>query len=99
MVTKFGFSDLGPIAYNTDKDSIFLGKDIMKNRKEYSQKTSKEIDKQIINIANKAINYAISLLSDKVSLMDSLVDELIINETLESEYVINSLNYFLSKTE
>ena len=97
MVTKFGFSDLGPIAYETEKDSIFLGKDIMKNRKEYSQKTSKEIDRQIISIANSAINHAINLLSDKVLLMDNLVDELIVNETLESEYVKNSLKLFISK--
>ena len=96
MVTKFGFSDLGPVAYDSEKESIFLGKDIMKNRKEYSQKTSKEIDKQIISIANKAINHAINLLADKAPLMDTLVDELIVNETLESEYVINSLNSYLS---
>ncbi len=96
MVTKFGFSDLGPIAYDSEKDSIFLGKDIMKNRQEYSQKTSMEIDQQIISITNKAINHAIKLLSDKVPLMDSLVDELIVNETLESEYVVNSLNSYLS---
>ena len=68
----------------------------MKNRKEYSQKTSQEIDKQIISIANKAINHAITLLSDKVSLMDNLVDELIVKETLESDYVIDSLKSFLS---
>ncbi len=96
MVTKFGFSDLGPVAYDSEKDSIFLGKGIMKNRKEYSQRTSKEIDNQIISIANKAIKDAINLLSDKVFLMDTLVDELVINETLESEYVINSLNSYLS---
>ncbi len=97
MVTKFGFSDLGPVAYDTEKDSIFLGKNILSNKKEYSQKTSKDIDKEIISIANKSINHAISLLSDKVTLMDSLVEELIDNETLEPEYVINSLNSFLSK--
>ncbi len=96
MVTKFGFSDLGPIAYETERESIFLGKDIMKNRQEYSQNTSKEIDKQIISIANKAKEHAIHLLSDKVPLMDSLVEELIVNETLESEFVINSLNSYLS---
>ena len=96
MVTKFGFSDLGLVAYESDKDSIFLGKDIMKNRKEYSQKTSKEIDNQIISIANKAINHAIYLLSDKVSLMDTLVDDLIQHESLESEYIINSLNSYLT---
>ena len=95
MVTRFGFSNLGPIAYDSDKDSIFLGKDIMTSKKTYSQKTSKEIDKQILSIANKALNHAIKLLSDKASLMDSLVDELIVNETLESEYVIKSLNSYL----
>ena len=96
MVTRFGFSNLGPIAYDSDKDSIFLGKDIMTSKKTYSQKTSKEIDNQILTIANKALNHAIKLLSDKASLMDSLVDELIVNETLESEYVIKSLNSYLA---
>ena len=96
MVTRFGFSNLGPIAYDSDKDSIFLGKDIMTSKKTYSQKTSKEIDKQILSIANKALNHAITLLSDKSLLMDSLVDELIVNETLESEYVIKSLNSYLA---
>ena len=96
MVTRFGFSNLGPIAYDSDKDSIFLGKDIMTSKKTYSQKTSKEIDKQILSIANKALNHAVKLLSDKTSLMDTLVDELIVNETLESEYVIKSLNSYLA---
>ncbi|WP_413684732.1 ATP-dependent zinc metalloprotease FtsH [Prochlorococcus sp. MIT 1011] len=96
MVTRFGFSNLGPIAYDSDKDSIFLGRDILTSKKTYSQKTSKEIDKQILYIANKALNHAIKLLSDKASLMDFLVDELIVNETLESEYVIKSLNSYLA---
>ena len=96
MVTKFGFSDLGPIAYNPEKDSIFLGKDIMRNRKEYSQKTSKAIDRQIISIANNAINHAMEILTDKLPLMDTLVDELMVNETLESEYIVSSLNDYLS---
>ena len=68
----------------------------MNNRREYSQKTSRDIDKQIILIANKAINHAIVLLSDKVSLMDNLVDELIVKETLESDFIIDSLNSYLS---
>ena len=68
----------------------------MCHSKEYSQKTSKEIDKQIISIANDAIEHAIKLLSDKVPLMDMLVEELIVNETLESDYVINSLNSYIS---
>ena len=96
MVTKFGFSKLGPISYDYKNDSVFLGKNIMQNKKEYSQKTSKQIDSQIILIADAAIKHAIELLSDKVSLMDMLVDELIDKETLEAEYVINTLNSYLS---
>tara|TARA_Y100001968_G_scaffold322349_1_gene358292 strand:+ start:9436 stop:11169 length:1734 start_codon:yes stop_codon:yes gene_type:complete len=96
MVTRFGFSDLGPIAYASDTDSIFLGKNLLKNRQEYSQHTSNEIDKQIISIANKAINDAINMLSDKTTLMDCLVDELIVSESLEPEYIINALNSYLS---
>jgi len=97
MVTKFGFSALGPIAYDSENESIFLGRSIMQNKKEYSQKTSTEIDKQIISIANKAMNHAIKILLDKVDLMDILVDELIEKETLEAEYVINIVNTYLSE--
>ena len=96
MVTKFGFSDLGPIVYGSNDKSIFLGRDIMQNKKEYSQKTSKEIDSQIISIVNNAVNHAIKLLSDKVILMDNLVNELIDKETLDAEYIINSLKSFIS---
>ena len=95
MVTKFGFSELGPIAYDSN-NSIFLGRDIMQNRKEYSQITSKEIDKQIISIAKDGITHAIKLLSDKVNLMDILVDELVEKETLDADYVINQLKSFQS---
>ncbi len=96
MVTKFGFSELGPMAYNSSNETIFLGRDIMQNKKEYSQKTSKEIDYQIISIAKKAIMHAIKLLSDKVPLMDLLVDELVDKETLEAGYIISKLNSFVS---
>ena len=97
MVTKFGFSKLGPIAFDSDNESIFLGRDLMQNKKEYSQKTSKQIDSQIISIANKCINDAIYLLSDKVPLMDILVDELVDKETLKADYVIKKLKSFQSK--
>jgi len=96
MVTKFGFSDLGPIAYDNKNDSIFLGRDLMQSRNEYSQKTSKEIDKQIILIANKGLNFAIKLLSDKLNLMDLLVEDLLEYETLEANHIINKLNSYLS---
>jgi len=97
MVTKFGFSDLGPIAYESENDSIFIGRNIMQNRKEYSQKTGNEIDKQIFLIVDKGIKHALKLLSDKVILMDILVDKLIESETLDADYVITMLKSFVSE--
>ena len=99
MVTKFGFSELGPIAYDSKNESIFLGRSIMQNKKGYSQKTSNEIDKQIISIANKAMNHAIKILLDKVDLLDILVEDLIEKESLEAEYVISTLNSYLSEIQ
>ncbi len=58
--------------------------------------TCKEIDSQIISIAKNAIMHAINLLSDKVPLMDLLVDELVDKETLQAEYIICKLNSFVS---
>ena len=40
--------------------------------------------------------HAIKLLSDKVPLMDLLVEELVDKETLEAEYIIRNLKSFLS---
>ena len=40
--------------------------------------------------------HAIKLLSDKVPLMDLLVDELVDKETLEAGYIISKLNSFVS---
>tara|TARA_B100000700_G_scaffold329311_1_gene450509 strand:- start:799 stop:2541 length:1743 start_codon:yes stop_codon:yes gene_type:complete len=99
MVTNYGFSKLGPVAYQSENETIFLGKDLMSKRKDYSEKTSKEIDRHIISIVNQALNFAMKLLSDKVELMDQLVDELVEKESLESSYIINKLNYFLSNNE
>tara|TARA_Y100001968_G_scaffold136799_1_gene124983 strand:+ start:23704 stop:25434 length:1731 start_codon:yes stop_codon:yes gene_type:complete len=97
MVTNYGFSDLGPIAYESKSNAVFLGRDLMTKAKEYSEKTSRQIDEQIIFIVNKAINYAINLLADKVTLMDKLVDDLVEKESLDADYVIKSLNKFLSR--
>ena len=98
MVSKFGFSDLGPIAYDSGSDTVFLGRDLMSKKKHYSQKTSKEIDNQIINISNEAFKYAVKLLTNKISLMDKLVEELIDKETLDADYIKKSLNNYIKTT-
>ncbi len=91
MVKNYGFSELGLISFESKNDMVFLGRDLGNKGKEYSQQTSKEIDRQILSISNKALAYAIELLTPKVSLMHSLVDELIDKESIEAEYIINSI--------
>ncbi len=96
MVTNYGFSELGPIAYESENNPVFLGKDLISSKRKYSQKTGKEIDHQIILITHKAFNYAIDLLTDKITLMDSLVDDLVEKETLNAEYIMKSLDNYLT---
>ena len=78
-------------------DQVFTeDKRLIGGRSQFINNVGKEIDNQITSIANKSLNHAIDLLRDKVSLMDKLVDELLEKETLDAEYVIDSLNSFIS---
>ena len=83
-------SKLGPIAFDSDNESIFLGR-FNEKKKIFSKKSKNRFS--IISIANKCINDAIYLLSDKVPLMDILVDELVDKEALEAIMLSINLNH------
>ncbi len=82
MVTKFGFSTLGPLSLESSGPEIFLGRDLMQGRTEYAQSTGKEIDLQVRQLAKLAMDQATKLLKPRRDVMDRLVDALIDEETL-----------------
>ncbi len=85
MVTSFGFSKLGPLSLNDTNNEIFLGKDLIRNKRDYANATSNVIDKEIRNLAINAQDDALKILKDKRDLMDKLVRALMEEETLYSK--------------
>ena len=85
MVTRFGFSSLGPIALETEGSEVFLGRDLIHTRPSYAESTGKVIDEQIRALAVEALEQAINLLSPRREVMDLLVDALIQEETLHTD--------------
>ncbi len=85
MVTKFGFSGLGPVSMENESPEVFLGRDLINRKTLYSETTIKAIDQQVRRLAFTAMEKALSLLRPKRELMDKLVDVLIEEETLESK--------------
>ncbi len=85
MVTKFGFSPLGPIALETGNKQVFLGKNLIQTKPTYAESTGKVIDEQVRTLANTAMLKAVGILESQREVMDKLVDVLIVEETLNAE--------------
>ncbi|MGF1480480.1 MAG: ATP-dependent zinc metalloprotease FtsH [Cyanophyceae cyanobacterium] len=84
MVTKFGMSDLGPVALENDSGQVFLGGDFM-NRPEYSDEWAALIDEQVRSIVVHCHQRAKQILQENRGLMDRLVDLLVEKETIEGD--------------
>ncbi|HJN35266.1 MAG: ATP-dependent zinc metalloprotease FtsH [Prochlorococcus sp.] len=85
MVTRFGFSSLGPVALEAAGSEVFLGRDLVHTRPNYAESTGKAIDEQIRELAMAALNQAVELLRSRREEMDRLVEALMEEETLNSE--------------
>ena len=74
MVTRFGFSDLGPVALEGQDQEVFLGRDLIHTRPSYGERTGREIDLRVRVLASDALQQAIQLLEPRREQMDRLVD-------------------------
>ena len=85
MVTRFGFSRLGPVALESSGSQVFLGRDLIHTRPSYAESTGKIIDQQVRTLASEALKRAVNLLSSRREVMDLLVEELIQEETINAD--------------
>lgn len=83
MVTKYGMSELGPIAFGSGNDEVFLGKDYGHTRN-YSESVASEIDAQIENIITDAYNRTQSILSEHIDQLHLIAESLFEKEKLEA---------------
>jgi cell division protease FtsH len=85
MVTRYGFSELGPVALERDGGEVFLGRDWMRPQHDYSARTATIIDEAVQRMARSALDRAVAMLEPRRRLLDQLVEQLIEHETLSGE--------------
>ena len=85
MVTRYGFSSLGPVALEADAGQVFLGRDWIRSDAPYSSRTGKQIDQQVRTLARLALEQALAVLRPRRDLVDRLVERLISEETIAGD--------------
>ena len=86
MVTRYGFSSLGPVALESDAGQVFLGRDWFRPESHaYSSRTGSQIDAQVRQLAAGALDQALAVLRPRRELLDRLVEHLITEETINGE--------------
>ncbi len=85
MVMKYGMSDeLGPIAFGSDHDEVFIGRDFGTMRN-YSEEIAAKIDKEIRAIVDKAYAKACEILKEKSDKVTEVAEYLLANEKMEAD--------------
>ena len=83
MVMDYGMSDtLGPIAFGSGHDEVFLGRDLGEGR-HFSEEVAFKIDEEIKKLIDAAYNKALTLLTENRNKLNAVAEELLISEKLE----------------
>ena len=85
MVTRYGFSSLGPVAWEGDQVEVFIGRDWLQQRPTYSKDTAKALDEEVQKLAKQALATACTLLSGHRPLLDDLTNQLVEQETIAGD--------------
>lgn len=86
MVTQYGMSDLGPVKYENDEGSPFLGRTLATNSN-YSSKIGHEIDLEVRKIINNALELATKTIQENRQLLELIKERLLQKETIVSEEI------------
>ncbi|MBE6157127.1 MAG: ATP-dependent zinc metalloprotease FtsH [Firmicutes bacterium] len=86
MVTEYGMSDLGPMQYEQQSGSVFLGRDYGKS-KNFSDQVALEIDRETRKIIEECYDNAKKIIAKNKDLITLLSDALMKYETLTKEQI------------
>jgi len=82
LVTKYGMSDLGPIAFGDKDELVFLGKEIHEG-KNYSEAVAAKIDKQVEKLMRNAEKTAEKIIKERKNKLKQIAERLIKKEVIE----------------
>jgi cell division protease FtsH len=87
MVTEYGMSALGPIQYESNTGSVFLGRDYNSTQKNFSTQVAFEIDKEVRKIIDDAHEEARRILTEKKQDVIAIAKTLLEKETITAEEI------------
>ncbi len=86
MVTEYGMSDLGPVQFEHQESSVFLGRDYNKSRN-FSSQVAFEIDQEQRKIINECYDRTKQIISENKDLLDLIANTLLEYETITKEQI------------
>ncbi len=89
MVTELGMSNLGPIQYEKQTGSVFLGRDYTSSQRNVSSEIAYEIDKEIQRIVNDSMDRARKVIVENKDKVELIAQTLLDKETLTNEEVVS----------
>ena len=101
MVTEYGMSDLGPMQYEQQSGSVFLGRDYGKS-KNFSDQVALEIDRETRKIIEECYEKSKEIIGQNKDLIELLSDALMKYETLtkeQIEYIVENKNIDFKEAE
>ena len=90
MVCDWGMSDLGPIAFGENSDTVFLGREISRTQT-HSDETARRIDEAISSIVREQYARAEKLIADNAEAHRKIAEALLLHETLDGVHVMEIL--------
>ena len=95
MVTRYGFSVMGPISINADNNEVLIGDGIVSKKSLIADNTYSKIDHEIINISKVSLKNAIKILQKNRLLLDKLVEILLNLETIDKNIFMKTTSKYL----
>ena len=86
MVTEYGMSDLGPIQFEEQSSSVFLGRDYNKTQN-FSHEVAKQIDEEVSKIIEKQYKITEKIIKDNMDLLKLIAETLLEYETITKEQI------------
>ena len=86
MVTEYGMSDLGPLQFEQQAGSVFLGRDYNKSQ-HFSNEVAHEIDMEMRRIVNDCHKKATEIIKKNKDLLKLIAKTLLEYETLTKEQI------------
>ena len=84
MVTKYGFSPIGPLSIDSENRDTFIGDGIIGKKSTIADNTYSKIDSEVINISKIALDNSIKIINNNRELLNKLVDTLLTLETIDN---------------